>query len=103
MPITIDWLNEKKNASHIKFIKPWTWDEFYGISTKGREMTESVEHRVHIVMDFSENAGMLPPSALTHFKKAAERGHQRRGAIVFVSRHMLLVKSLVNSMTRAGP
>ena len=96
MPVTIDWLNEKKNTVHIKFIKPWTWDEYYPMSEKGAKMTEGVENRVNIIMDFTESGGMLPPSALTHFKKAADKGNPRRGAIVIVSKRMMLVKSLAN-------
>ena len=96
MPITIDWLNEKQNTVHLKFIRPWTWDEYYPVSEKGFQMADSVNHRVNIIMDFSESGGVLPPSALTHFKKAAEKAHPRRGAIIFVSKHMLLTKSLAN-------
>jgi hypothetical protein len=96
MPITIDWLNEKQNTLHLKFVKPWTWDEYYPVSAKGYQMTESVSNRVNIIMDFSDSGGMLPPSALTHFKKAAQKAHPRRGAIVFVSKHMMLTKSLAN-------
>jgi hypothetical protein len=103
MPITIDWLNDKKNTSHIKFIKPWTWEEFYGVFEKGRQMIDSVSNRVNIVMDFTESGGMLPPSALTHFKKAAERAHPRRGVIVFVSKRIMLVKSLVNVVQKIVP
>ena len=102
MPMTIDWLSEKKNTLHIRFIKPWTWDEFYGIYDQGRQIIETVENRVNIIMDFSESGGMLPPSALTHFKKAAERSHPRRGAIVLVSKRMMLVKSIVNVLQKVA-
>jgi hypothetical protein len=96
MPVTIDWLNEKRSAVHIQFIKPWSWDEYYPMSEKGYQMTESVENRVNIIMDFTASGGMLPPSALTHFKKAAEKAHPRRGAIVIVSKRLMLVRTLVN-------
>lgn len=95
MPITIDWFNGKKHTIHMKFIKPWTWNEYYPAYDKGHAMIESVENRVNIVMDFTESGGMLPPNALTHFKKAAEKAHPRRGAVVIVSKRMMLVKTLV--------
>lgn len=96
MPVTVDWLNEKRNTVHVKFIKPWSWDEYYPAYDKGYQMTESVENRVNIIMDFTESGGMLPPSALTHFKKAADKAHPRRGAIVIVSKRLMLVKSLAS-------
>lgn len=95
MPITMEWDNEAKTISYMKFTKPWIWDEFYIASHKGYQMTESVEHKVNIIMDFTESGGMLPPSAVTHFKKAASNAHSRRGVIVLVSKRMALIQMMV--------
>lgn len=99
MPVTMEWYNEEKTISHMKFTKPWTWDEFYIAYKKGSEMTESVNHKVNIIMDFLESGGMLPPSALTHFRKAAANAHPRRGVVVLVSKRMGLLKMMVKIIT----
>lgn len=103
MPVTTDWLDEKKNTLYMKFSKPWTWDEYYPASDLAKSLTDSVENRVNILLDFTESGGMLPPSALTHFKKSAEKAHPRRGAVIIVSKRMMLVKSLVTVIQKIVP
>jgi hypothetical protein len=102
MPVTIDWGNAEKTISHMKFVRPWNWDEYYAAYQKGYEMTESVDHKVNIIMDFTESAGHLPPSALTHFRRAASTGHPRRGVVVLTTPRMMLVKAMVSMIQKIG-
>lgn len=103
MSVTIAWLNEDKNALYLKFTKPWDWTEFYAAYEQGRPMTDSVDHTVHIVLDFRDSGESLPPNFLTHFKYAATNAHPRRGAIIVVSKRMMLVKSFVNMIRKVVP
>ena len=102
MPVTIEWGNEEKNILHVRFIRPWNWDEYYGIYKEGYAMTEGVDHKVNIIMDFSKNDGRLPASALTHFRKAASEAHPRRGVVVITSPRMLLVKTMLGIVQKIG-
>jgi hypothetical protein len=102
MPITIEWYNEEKAISYMKFVGDWNWTEFYEATQKGYEMTDSVAHKVNVILDFTQTRGMLPPSAITHFKKAAENAHPRRGVVVLVSPRMILVKTILNVIQHIG-
>ena len=102
MPVTVEWGNPEKNILHVKFLRPWNWDEYYAIYTEGYALTESVEHKVNIIMDFSKSDGRLPASALTHFHKAATNAHPRRGVVVITSPRMMLVKMMVSMIQKIG-
>ena len=102
MPVTVEWGNPEKTILHVKFVRPWNWDEYYGVYQEGYAMTESVEHKVNIIMDFSKNDGRLPASALTHFRKAASNAHPRRGVVIITSPRMMLVRTMVNMIQKIG-
>jgi hypothetical protein len=102
MPVTIEWGNTEKTILHVKFLRPWNWDEYYGVYQEGYAMTESVDHKVNIIMDFSKNDGRLPASALTHFRSAASKAHPRRGVVIITSPRMMLVRTMVNMIQKIG-
>jgi len=102
MPVTVEWGNAEKTILHVKFTRPWNWDEYYPIYADGYAMIETVTHKVNIIMDFSKSDGRLPANALTHFRKAASNSHPRRGVVIITSPRMMLVKTMVNMIQKVG-
>ena len=78
MLVTIEWGNSEKTVSHMKFVRPWTWPEYYETYKVAYTMTDSVDHKVNVVVDFTQNYGRLPPGSIYHFRKAAKNAHPRR-------------------------
>ncbi|MDQ7025289.1 MAG: hypothetical protein Q9P01_14725 [Anaerolineae bacterium] len=102
MPVSIDWGNSKKTIIHIKFMSPWTWEEYYTANQNVFDLIDSVEHKVCLLIDFTESNGHLPPSAFTHFRKAATSFHPRVRVIIVTSPRMMLVKMMVSMVQKIG-
>jgi len=102
MPFSIEWGNEEKTISHLKVIGEWDWNDFYAATKIGYQMTDSVQHKVNVIVDFSESKGNIPPNALTHLRNANKNAHPRRGVVVIVSKRMMLVKTFANIIEKVA-
>ena len=56
MGIQLRWLSAEKTRIHIIFDQSWTLDDFQHMVLQVRDMIETQEHPVHMVVDFSLSA-----------------------------------------------
>jgi hypothetical protein len=100
MPVESGWSNDTKTIMHIRFLGEWNWDEFYPAQKEAHDLVMQIEHNYFVALDFTDNPQRLPPSIISHFRKAAENAPAHRKGVVIVSNRLFLVRALVNTGTR---
>lgn len=61
MNIRAAWDNEDNTILRYEFLKGWSWNDLYQAFEIGNSLLDSVEHRVDVIMDFT-NASLFAPS-----------------------------------------
>jgi hypothetical protein len=51
MSVDANWLDDEKTVIVVAYGETWTWDENMAALRKTFEMMESVDHRVHTILD----------------------------------------------------
>lgn len=60
----VNWDDDhERRAVHLEMMESWDWEAFTGVSESVCEMFQSVDHNVHLILDF-QNDSALPPGAL---------------------------------------
>ncbi len=71
MPVTVNWLNDKKNILYFDYVGLWEWEESYSIIAQSNIMMEEVNHPVGSIVDFT-NTSHVPDNLADAMKKIAE-------------------------------
>lgn len=59
MPIEVKWLNDEKHILYYTYTGLWSWQEFAEVNAHGREMMQSVTHRVDGIADVRQSRFFL--------------------------------------------
>ena len=79
MPIHIYWDNEDtKTIVRQDFVGKWEQADFDEMAQRFREMLASVDHTVHLIMDFKDNV-TNPLAAISIFKTATSKSYGEGG------------------------
>lgn len=99
--ITIDWLDESKQTILVVYKRDgWTWEDLYKILDIQREMVESAEGIVDIVVDGSNSYFLPKGGSLTGaLRKITSGSHPRQGHTIFVGAKGMLW-SIANALLR---
>lgn len=102
MPITNEWINDEQQILLQTFSGAWTWQEFIqaGIGPGGTvERMESVDHRVHVISDFTPSAPLPVGAAMTQAGTVIRRYPANWGILVVVA-PSLFIRTMVNAFRR---
>ncbi len=101
MGVSTQWDNEEKTVIRYVYEGRWTWDEYYPAHQEAREMTKSVEHIVHVIVDV-RNSTLLPKGALTHSRSALDNKPANEGITVIVGANFF-IQVMANAARRIDP
>lgn len=86
MAIRVSWDSKAQNVIRYDFDKTWTAQDFEHAVEQSFTMTESVEHTVDVIMDFSR-CQELPHGFILYLKRKMMVLPANRGSIVVAGTH----------------
>lgn len=95
MKINVAWDNDEKTILYYQFEKGWSWNDLREIFSEGYTMLDSVDHRVDVIMDFSEASMFAPSGAINQARHVSNNPrHENIGLTVLVGSNF--VSSIFN-------
>jgi len=70
MSIDIRWYDDTKRIVYYNFHKGWNWEMIVDAFKEAKVLSDSVEHEVDCIMDFSGSGGIVPNGALSFARYA---------------------------------
>lgn len=55
MPASVDWDDASQTTVRQQLVGDWTFDEYLSSGKKTQELTSSVSHTVHVIVDFTRS------------------------------------------------
>jgi hypothetical protein len=84
MGVEVRWFEEEnRSIIYYEFVWEWTWEEFERAYTKTLQMMDSVDHKVHFIVNMNHSP-FVRPGSLQRMVKAARYGHPNMGLAVWV-------------------
>ena len=99
--INVNWGNPQQSVLVYSFVTPWTWDEYYSLDNRVRDMLESAQQTVDVILDFSEGR-QVPEGALAHLRRLLTSKYPNRGMVYIVGTNTV-VETLGNVITTVYP
>ncbi len=94
MTVRVDWDDPDHSILLYSLGCKWTWDELFEAADKGIAMTDTVSHKVCIIVDYQSGQG-LPPGAIGQFNRIV-RLMQPQIELVIIAGGGTLLLSLFN-------
>ena len=104
MSFQVEWDNLERSVLLYTVVGEWTWEEFYAIRERGRQLASTVDHgRLDSIIDL-RLSGSFPNNPLSHFRRMPAETHPQfiDGNIVLVGNN-LLVSMLLDILRRINP
>ena len=83
MSITVIWDNPEQTIIRYVYNGQWNLDNFYHALQESREMMDTVNHRVGLIIDV-QNSKLVPNGVLSHGKNVSLRKHPNQGKSIIV-------------------
>jgi hypothetical protein len=83
MSITVVWDNPEQTIIRYIYNGQWSLDNFYQALQESREMMDTVNHRVGLIIDV-QNSKLVPNGVLSHGKNVSLRKHANQGKSIIV-------------------
>lgn len=83
MPITVQWLDDRKRILCETFEDPWTVTDYHQMIDEAAELLGSVSHTVHILYD-ARRTHIVPANILSGARYASKKRSPNEGLVVFV-------------------
>src|SRR5688572_13038796 len=90
MPIQLVWDNENKTTLRYIYTGKWTWDELHLSITEGQRLMQSVEYKVHLIIDLSDSRLIPSGSFTSQIRGASSRMPDNTGLVVIVGNSLML-------------
>jgi hypothetical protein len=84
MPITVTWDDDAHTRIYYVFSGSWKWDEFDTIYVDVYKMLDTVNHKVHAIVDIRQSR-LLPQDTLTQMRRLTYQQHSNGGITVFIT------------------
>jgi hypothetical protein len=84
MPISVRWDNETHTRIYYVFSGAWKWDEFDTLYKDVYKMLDTVNHKVHAIVDIRESR-LLPQDTLTKMRHLTFQQHENGGITVVIT------------------
>ncbi len=68
MTVRVDWDAPDHSILLYSLSCKWTWDEMYEAADRGIAMTNTVSHKICVIVDYQSSQG-LPPGAFAQFNR----------------------------------
>lgn len=105
MPMNAAWDNAEQTVIRQDYVGKWTWEEYFEMTKKTRDMISSMSHVVDVISDMKP--GIIPRqgSAITFARKALSSLPPNRGIIVVVTNPLVaaLLRVFKNLDKEIGP
>lgn len=101
MPINVEWDNEERTIIRYDIRDPWHLPEYSRALFHTWSMIESVEHSVHVVVDFT-HAMSFPRNLLSNAASTNNQLHPRQGLVIGIKVSPYL-QMMVRVATRVFP
>ncbi len=89
MTVQTSWDDNEKTIVHVDFIGHWTWQEAHQAIDTMIALIESVDHRVHIIIDM-HGGSHVPPLAFGEVRSLLSKRHPRAGVTVILGANFML-------------
>ena len=99
MKIQVNWHNEQQTVLYYSFEVGWDWKDMYDAFAQARDMMESVDHHVNIIMDLS-HVSLIPKGALAKIRWAFESPKQKNIGLTVVVTPSSFIKSMIDLGTK---
>ena len=94
MPANCDWMDATKTIILVNYEGNWKWDEFFTVADKGRELANSVPHRVDYILDMRHGIQPSKGSTMTNSRTVMAKRAANSG--IFVTLTTPFVKVMLN-------
>ncbi len=104
MSFQVEWDNPEHSVLLFTAVGEWTWEEFYTIRERGRQLADAVSHEcIDAIIDL-RLGGAIPKNSLFHFRQMPTEVHPKfaDGNIVLVGNN-LFVSTLLEILSRTNP
>ena len=83
MPISVQWLDEKKEIIYERFTDPWTLTDWHQAVDEHNEMLASRPHTVYLISDMTEGS-VIPSNILMGARYASKKFAPNAGMVIYV-------------------
>jgi len=83
MSINVVWDNPEQSIVRFIYNGQWNLDDFYHALQESRDMMDTVNHRVGIIIDV-QNSKLVPNGVLSHGKNVSLRKHPNQAKSIIV-------------------
>lgn len=89
MPIKVEWETDEKVVLLSIYEGTWDLDEFYAATHVINTMMDSVDHKVHLILDMRKSRG-LPKGFIGAIRITGKKRHPCLGTMVLVGGNLLV-------------
>ena len=90
MNIIVEWNNEAKTILMYDFHKGWSWSDLRDALDQGNAQLSSVEHKVDVIMNFTNAAMFAPSGAISQARHVTNNPrHENIGLTVVVGSNFI--------------
>ena len=86
MAVTVEWDNDEKTILRYIFTGRLRWGDYYPALQQGREMMDSVSHKVCILNDM-RNLDYFPPNMVSNARSVISSRPANTGLAIFLTRN----------------
>lgn len=101
MPASVRWDNDEKTIIRQKLVGDWTYEEYIRSAAETQELTGSMTHTVHVIIDFTESRAY--PSRLLAAGQALDRNFPSNQGTVTLIQCPAYVRAVFDIVVRLYP
>jgi hypothetical protein len=101
MPASVTWDNEERTIIHQKLVGEWTFEDYTKSAAETQELTASMSHTVHVIVDFTESTGY--PTRLLAAGQALDRNLPTNQGSVFVVKCPPYIQAVFDIVVKLYP
>jgi len=87
MSVDVNWYDERRTFLVIGLTFPWNWSEVENSFRQSVELMDSVDHVVHLLVEFPSAGGRPQGNSLVYLKRIIRQlnAHPRAGVVYLVN------------------
>ncbi len=100
--VHVDWDDDAQQIIRYVFQPRWDWVDFFAAVSEARALMDSAPGNVGVIFDASDAPNInVPPNALTNFRNALNRSHEKNKLMVVVL-NSAFARILIASVQKLG-
>jgi hypothetical protein len=101
MPALVTWENTDQTVIRHQLIGDWTFEEYSKTAAETQELTASVSHTVHVIVDFSQSTSY--PTRLLAAGQALDRNLPPNQGLLFVVKCPPYIRAVFDIVVKLYP